>query len=100
MLSSAQNVSVAAHKEREPADCNYTSRLSFTTTSTTMSEKLKEFVEIPQEFIQDGQQVCKALGAELRWYTNRSLTVLDPVYKTLTEGYARFAGGWSRELTH
>ena len=28
-----------------------------------MSEKLKEFVEIPQEFIQDGQQVCKALSA-------------------------------------
>lgn len=55
--TSAQNVSVTAHKELL-AGCIYTSSLSFTTTTfTTMSEKLKEFVEIPQEFIQDGQQV-------------------------------------------
>lgn len=25
-----------------------------------MSEKLKEFVEIPQEFVRDGKQVCRA----------------------------------------
>ncbi|PSR76644.1 hypothetical protein PHLCEN_2v8241 [Hermanssonia centrifuga] len=27
-----------------------------------MSEKLREFAEIPQEFIKDGQQICKAVA--------------------------------------
>ena len=36
--------------------------------STAMSEKLKEFVDIPQQFIRDGNQVCNLphLRSELR----------------------------------
>lgn len=37
---------------------NYSPSLKF---DSVMSEKLKEFVEIPQEFIKDGQQVCLQL---------------------------------------
>ena len=30
----------------------------FSVSSTAMSDKLKEFIDIPQQFIRDGNQVC------------------------------------------
>lgn len=63
-----------------------------------MSEKLKEFIEIPQEFIQDGQQVNILLNYSSSSRPNHCFKVLDPVYETLAEGYAIFAGKHNLKL--
>lgn len=55
--------------------------------SSAMSEKLKEFVEIPQEFVHDGQQVRCPHGA------GRTCSEIHPVVPhSLHEAFAeRFA---------
>lgn len=51
-----------------------------------MSEKLKEFVEIPQEFIKEGNQVRYA--AHYRHGTDRVCPVPHKVHKALAERWA------------
>ena len=38
-----------------------------------MSEKLKEFVDIPQQFVRDGNQVCNPLQTPRRFRSDSRL---------------------------
>lgn len=52
-----------------------------------MSDKVREFIEVPQEFFHDGKQVCLLTVSS----SNQPLTillVLDTVYKTFAKGSA------------
>lgn len=52
-----------------------------------MSEKLKEFIEIPQEFVKDGQQVRPYLYIRGFQLTSMilSTSVPHPVHKTIAK---------------
>lgn len=54
-----------------------------------MSEKLKEFVEIPQEFIKDGQQVRNTRRAFSKQSRLPYRTVPHALHQALAKGYAQ-----------
>jgi hypothetical protein len=51
-----------------------------------MSDKIKEFVEIPQQFVRDGKQVLSALDIFFK-RSYGSLAVHNPVHKTISDGF-------------
>ena len=51
-----------------------------------MSDKLREFIEVPQQFIRDGNQVLSLFQVFCVVPLAHSYSVLDTLHKTFTEG--------------
>ena len=54
-----------------------------------MSEKIQEFLEIPQEFIRDGNQVRHFILVTPIGFSHHLIPVSCPVYKTLSKRSSR-----------
>jgi hypothetical protein len=52
-----------------------------------MSEKIREFIEVPQQFIRDGNQVCSCIVSALLSLLNIAIpSVPYTLHKTFTKG--------------
>ena len=54
-----------------------------------MSDKIREFLEVPQQFVRDGNQVRVLLQSPSASLTTSLYAVCDALYKTFAEGYGQ-----------
>jgi hypothetical protein len=59
------------------------------TLSSTMSEKLQEFIEVPQQFVRDGRQACLNIF-HVAFYENYLFAVHDPLHQANRKRSAAF----------